>query len=106
TGDHRRLKACARTQHVDLIGPAATIDFDGLDAGEGDDTAGPGDVGIRDHEDVTDGRADDDEGVNPRAAVDHHRGVLEVVVPVIPGAAEELRQVGDLLGFVGGLAPR
>ena len=88
-------------EHVDLVVAAGAVDLDRLDARERDDAAGAGDVGVGDDEDVADRRADDDDRVDARAAVDEHRRVLEVVVAVVAGAAEEAREVGDLIRVVG-----
>ena len=84
-----RLEARARAEDVDVVVPAGAVDLDRLDAGEGEDPAGARDVVVGDDEDVADRRADDDDRVDARAAVDEHRRVLEVVVAVRARAAEQ-----------------
>ena len=100
----RGLKRRTGAEHINLIRPAATIHFDRLDVAEVHDAAGARDVLVRHHEHVADRSADDHDGIDARAAVDFHGGVLEIVVAVEARAAEERGQVRDLVLIVEVLA--
>ena len=99
-----RLELVAGRQDVDLVRAAGAVDLDGLDARERHDPAGARDVVVGDDEDVADRRADHDDRVHAGAAVDEHRRVLQVVVAVVARAAEQVREVGDLVRVVRVLA--
>ena len=103
---HRDFHVRGRTQHVNLVLAAAAVDLQALDEREVDDAAGAGDIVLGDDELVVDRRAIDHQRIDAVTAVDEHRRVLHVFVAVRALAAEQPREIGDLVGLVGVLFQR
>ncbi len=101
TADHGGFKILAGAEDVDLVGAARAVHFQRLDVAEVHDTTGAGNIPVSDDEDVADRRADDDNGVNARSAVDFDRRILKVFVAVEAGAAEERGEVGHIVRIIG-----
>ena len=82
-------------EHVGDVVAAGPVDDQPLDPGVGHDAAGPRHEPGGDDERVGDRRAVDDDRVDAGAAEDVDRGVLQILVAVVAGPAEEPGEVGD-----------
>ncbi len=100
TAVDRDLQVRVRVQHPEAVVAAAAVDLDRLDVLEVHDAARAGDIGRGDDERVVERRAVDDDRVEAGAAVDLHRRVLQVLVAVRAGAAEQSREVRDRVRVV------
>ena len=104
TADDRRAELFTGAEDEYLVRSAAAVDLDGLDARKGRNSTGAGNQGVGHHEDVANRRADHHDRIDSRSAVDEHRGVLQVIVPIGARTAEDAREVRHLVGIVAILA--
>ena len=98
--NNRGFEFFTGAQHIDIVRPSGTIDFYRFNIREINDSTSTRDVRFGNNEYITNGRADDNNRIHTRTAINFNRSVLEIFIPVESSTTEQGRQIRHVIRII------